>query len=776
MIANMNPLGTGPRQEDGRLITGQGQFVDDVSPTNQLVGFVLRSPYAHATIRHIDIKAAQQMSGVRLILTANELLADGVGTLPCVSSFPDPSDTPIIKPPRHILATERVRHVGDPVAFVVADTLANAIEAAESIGIDYEELPANTDVETATCGAPEIWTGANNNQCYDFERGKAQEVEQIFAQCAHVTSIKVHHPRMAITPIEPRCAVAHFDADANQMVLNVQTQGVHMIHRVLTEDILHWAPGKLRVITRDVGGSFGMKIFPYPEYALVLIAAEKTKCAVRWTASRSESFLTDYQGRARVEYAQAGFDQEGKFTAYQCDSISDLGAYLSYVAPSIASVYAYTVVGHTYKIPAMHFRNRGVFTNATPTDAFRGAGKPETVCTLEQLIDKAAFELNIDRLELRRRNFVQLDDLPYSMLNGQMIDSGDFNALLDRAIECSNWNSFSKRRKAAAQKGLRRGIGLGMYMHSTGGSVSEACQVELKAGGKIRILTGTQAGGQGHATTLAALAGDVLDIDPSQITVVQGDTAEYPIGGGTGGSSLVAIAGTTVVRAAQNLLDNCRKVAAEQLEVNRNDVAYLAGEFFIPGTDRRFSFATLAALTQTQPQIQSSCIGQANFAGTNVTHPCGAYVVELECDPETGTIHIIQLVGVDDIGRVLFAKLTDGQLHGSWAQAVGTSLMESMQFDESGQVLSGSLLDYQLPRAQDLPFIVLDKVPTPCATNALGVKGVGEVANLGAPGAIGNALSDLLSEKDQFVVVKPPATPHSVWTLLRSQHRKSSPG
>ncbi len=766
----MKPLSCAPRQEDDRLLTGRGRFVDDLTQENFLSGYVVRSPYPHADIHHIDVQDAVESAGVHRIFTADDLLAYGIGGLPCVSSFSEPDDPPIIKPTRPILATDRVRYVGEPVAFVVADTLANAIDAAELIDVSYGELAANSDVEKALDGAVQIWDEAANNLCYEFNRGDELEVERLLKESAHVTSIKVHHPRMAITPIEPRAAIAQFDADADQWILHVQSQGVHSIHRVLCEDVLHIPPGELRVVTKDVGGSFGVKIFTYPEYALVLLAARKIGETVCWTASRTESFLSDCHGRARVDCARIGFDENGRITAYQSDTISDIGAYPNYVGPSIASVYAYTVVGHTYKIPQLHFRNRGAFTNATPTDAYRGAGKPETVCTLEQLIDKAAFELEVDRLELRRRNFIQPDDLPYSMLNGQTVDSGDFEALLDRAVELSDWAEFPARRKKASQAGQPRGIGLGMYMHATGGSVSEACQVKLAPDGTVQVFTGTQAGGQGHETALAGLVADVMEIDASKVEVIQGDTAAHPIGSGTGGSSLIAIAGNTVVRAARSMLDNARITASHLLEAGAADIAYSRGDFFIPGTDRKLNLRQLAAMMNTAPD-QPGCIGQANFEGKNTTHPCGAYVVELECDPETGVIRVIQLVGVDDIGRVLFPQLADGQLQGSWAQSIGTSLMEGMQYyGTEGQVASGSLMDYQLPRAQNLPFVTLDKVATLCLTNSLGAKGVGEVASLGAPGAIGNALSDLISSgSDEFIVVKPPATPHTVWQLLRGQ-------
>ncbi len=766
----MQPLSHSPRQEDFRLLTGGGQFVDDLQPDHELAGYVVRSPYPHAAIRQIDTAAARQSTGVKLILTAADLAADGIGGLPCVSSFATEEGPPIIKPTRPLLATDRVRHVGEPVAFIVADTLNHAIDAAECLDIEYEALPSVSDVEKALAGDLQIWDAADHNLCSQFSRGDAAEVERQFAASAHVCSIKVYHPRVAITPIEPRSAVAHFDTTAQQWVLNVQTQGVHMIHRVLCQDVLHLPKNQLRVVTNDVGGSFGVKIFPYPEYALVLLAGFKTGRAVKWTATRAESFLSDCQGRARVDYASIGFDENGRITAYQCDSIADLGAYLSYVGPSIASVYAYTVVGHTYKITQMHFRNRGVFTNATPTDAYRGAGKPETVCTLEQLLDKAAFEMKVDRLELRRKNLVRPADLPYRMLNGQTIDSGHFEALMDRAIELSAWHDFPARRMAAEKTGRLRGIGLGMYMHSTGGSVAETCRVELAAGGLIRVFTGTQTGGQGHATALATLVAEVMEISPAKVEVTQGDTAKHAMGSGTGGSSLVAIAGTTVTRAARDLLNNAHQAAADLLEARVDDIAYSSGEFYIVGTDRRLTLTQLSAKLGTEPGAPANCVGQMKFDGENTTHPCGAYVVELECDPETGELRLVQLVGVDDIGRILFPQLADGQLHGSWAQAIGTSLMEIVRFDEDddGQLLSGSLMDYQLPRALDLPSLTLDKLSTPCTTNAMGVKGVGEVASLGAPGAIGNALSDLLSTAQEFVVVKPPATSHSLWMALQN--------
>lgn len=756
---------TAARHEDSRLLTGKGNFVDDFTAVGCCHGYVVRSPYPHAIVESIDTAPAECSNGVLAVLTYADLVAENIGDLPCVTQMNNRDGTPIFKPPRPVLANKYVRYVGDPVAFVVADSLNNAMDAAELIDINFQELSSISNPEKALNSDTQIWSKAPNNVSFDWQANDAETTTQAMREAEHVVSIKVHHPRMAITPIEPRAALAQFDATNEQFVLYVQTQGVHMIRRVFAEDILKIPIEKLRVITMDVGGSFGMKIFPYPEYALVLVAARRTGRPVKWTASRSESFLSDAQGRARIDFAQLGLDKAGRFVALRVDGLADLGAYLSYVGPSIPSIYANTVIGHTYKIPNIHFRCRGVFTNAVPTDAYRGAGKPEMVSTLEQLIDKAALELKLDRIELRRMNFVLPEDLPFHMSNGKIIDSGNFPKLLDQVLDLSQWSNFRERRVKAQNKGLIRGIGLGMYMHSTGGSVTETSRVELNPNGLITVLTGTQAAGQGHETTLARIVAAALEISESRISVIQGDTDRIEVGGGTGGSSLVAIAGVTVQRAALRMLEQARQQAALVLEVSSADLEYDSGAFRVAGTDIRISLEQLATNLHNR---NSSCIGQAEFDGLNTTHPSGAYVVEIECDPATGALTIVQLAGVDDVGRILNSELVDGQLHGSWAQSVGTSLMEQIEFDEDdcGHLLNGSLMDYQIPRADDLPLFNLGKLVTLCETNPLGIKGVGEVANLGAPGAIQNAISDLLTNQGKQSP-KTAATPFRIWQALR---------
>ncbi len=760
------------RREDDNLLTGAGQFTDDIRADNCSYGYVVRSPYPHAEITRIDDKMARTVAGVRLVLIGPQLKKLGIGHLPCASDLSNRDGSDYFKPPRPILADRRVRYVGEPIAFIVADQLQAAVDAADLLEIEFAELESTCSTEIALGNTVEIWKEAPQNVCYDWQSNDPTALKNATSAATNTVEIEVRHPRMAVTPIEPRSAIASYDAATEQYYLEVQTQGVHVIQRVMAENILHIRREQLRVVTRNVGGSFGMKIFPYHEYALALIATKMLNQPVRWTATRAESFISDAQGRARVDRARLSLDEHGRFLAFEIDAISDLGAYLSHVGPSIGSVYAYTVIGHTYRIPHVHLRTRGVFTNATPTDAYRGAGKPETICTLEQLIDKAAFDLGIDRIQLRRINLVQPNELPYAMANGHTIDSGDFEALLDRAMEISDWNGFANRQRQARNQGLTRGIGLGMYMHSTSGSTAETCKVKINSEGTIEVLTGTQASGQGHLTSLTTIVAQALGIDANDVTVIQGDTDALETGGGTGGSSMLAVAGTTAQRAARKMLNQASALAAEMLEVAAVDFVYENGTFQLPGTDLSISLKQIGQRMSELPQGQQGCVGVAEFEGIKTTHPCGAYVAEIECDPETGVIRIIQLTGVDDVGRIINPAIVEGQLHGSWAQAVGTSLMEAVRFDErnNGQVLSGSLMDYQLPRALDLPFFKLDKLTTLCKTNAIGTKGAGEVANLGAPGAIQNAISDLLSQ-ESFRVLTEPATPHTVWNILNSKKR-----
>ncbi len=760
------------RREDYRLATGQGRFVDDIDVGHGLVGLAVRSDFAHADILAIDTSRARAMDGVHAVLTGEDLNSRGIGGIPGTRGMSNSDGSDIFVPHRPVLAADRVRYIGEPVAFVVADTAHIAADAAELIEIDYAELASISDPVRAASGIPAIWPDAPGNQCFDWEFGDSAAVKAAFAEAAHRVEIQVSNPRMAICPIEPRAAIGIYHPESDSYTLYAQTQGVHSVRDTLAVSVLKIDPERLRVVTPDVGGSFGMKIFTYPEYALALIAARMLRQPVKWTATRSESFVSDVHGRGRVDTVRMALDGTGRMLALEYDALGDLGAYVSKAAALVPSVYAATVVGHTYRIAHIHFRSRGVFTNAPPTDAFRGAGKPETVSAIEQLIDKAARQTGIDRIALRRINLVRTADLPYAMPNGQVIDSGNFEALLDRTLELSDWTGFEARRRDAASSGLLRGIGLGMYLHSTGGNTGEISEVEFRSDSTIQVRSGTQAGGQGHESALAGLAAAALDVDESLIEVIQGDTGAYAFGSGTGGSSLIAIAGATVPLAARRALDSARAAASEILEASSADLEYSNGHFRIPGTDRAVSLAAIATRCTRQPSI-GSCVGRAAFEGRNTTHPAGAYVAELECDPQTGALRIARLTGVDDIGRVLFPDMADGQLYGGWAQAVGVALMEHVQYDDAsaGQPMNASFMDYGLPRADDMPSPVIDKIETLCEVNALGAKGAGEVACLGAPGALFNALSDMLGG-ESFSAFERPATPFHNWTRLRSESRK----
>lgn len=758
-----------PRREDHRLLTGKGRFVDDLPSRDACVGVVVRSDMAHANILAIDVSEAENMPGVHAVYTGRRLQAEGIGDLPASSAIQNRDGSEILSASRQILAVDTVRYVGEPIAFVVADTAYLALDAAEAVTIDYEELPAASDPEQALSEAAQIWPGKEPNLAFDWEMGDEPVVRKAFADAAHVVEIEVRHPRMAVCPIEPRAALGEYDAGADAFTLHAQTQGPHSVRDALAKHVLKTNPDKIRVVTQDVGGSFGMKIFPYPEYALVLLAARETGRPVKWTATRSESFLSDAHGRARTDRLRLALDSDAAMLALEIDAIADLGAYLSSAGALVPSVYAATVIGHCYRIPSVYFRSRGAYTNAPPTDAFRGAGKPEMVCALEQLIDKAAEAIGIDRIEIRRRNLVRTNELPYAMPNGQVIDSGDFERLLDKAAEISDWSGFAKRRQLAESHGKLRGIGLGMYMHSTSGAKTEVCEVTLNPDGTASVTSGTHSGGQGQETSLSALVAAVLDIDPADVEVVQGDTLAVKHGSGTGGSSMVAVAGHTAQRAAAAVLERARGIASEALEAAAADLEYGQGEFRVSGTDRSVSLGQAAAWERDHGS-GGSCAESAAFEGENVTHPSGAYVAELECDPETGVVSVVQLAGIDDLGRILFPEIVEGQLHGGWAQSVGTALMESVEYDDAqgGQPMNATFMDYQLPRAADMPFFRLDKVVTLSRFNELGTKGAGEVACLGAPGALCNALSDLL-RADTFASFEKPATPYRMWKRLRGE-------
>jgi len=736
------------RLEDHRLLTGRGRFVEDLPFPGALHAYVLRSPYAHARIVSLDVEAARAVDGVAAIYTAADLKRDGIGALPCRTPVTSRDGSPMQAPDRPVLAETLVRFVGDGVAMVVADDIESAREAAELIEVDYEELAACTDVRES------------RERCFDWEMGDAAAVEAAFADAARICAMDVINNRAVISPIETRSAVAEYDADSERYTLYTQSQGVHSLRKAFAESVLGIALDRLRVVTYDVGGSFGMKIFTYPEQALCLYAAGKLRRPVKWVGDRSDAFLTDTHGRDHAHHAEIALDADGRFLALRAHVKANLGAYLSNAAPSIPTDALQRVFGHVYEIPALYLRVEGMLTHTTPVDAYRGAGKPEIVTTVERLVDHAARESGIDRVALRRMNLVPASAMPYTTAFGRVYDCGDFEAVLDQALVLSDWAGFADRRRRDEARGHRRGIGLALYLHATGGNPSEVSQVELAADAVV-VRTGTQSTGQGHETAFAQLVAARLQIPHEQVRVIQGDSDAIASGGGTGGSSSLPIGASTIVRATEHMLEQARAAASGMLEAAAVDLEYGDGCFTVSGTDLSVGlFDVGARLDEEQPR---ACIGEAAFEGEHGTFPNGAYVCEVSVDADTGRVRIESFTCVDDLGTLLHPAIATGQVIGGVVQGIGQALLERTVYDEeSGQLLTGSFMDYGLPRADDLPDIASVLTGEPSLNNPLGMKGAGEVGPIGAPAAVVNAVVDALDGRDFDM----PATPETVWRAM----------
>ncbi len=760
------------RFEDDRLLTGRGRYVDDLRPEGALTMALLRAPVAHARISALDVEAARAMPGVRLVLTAADLEGLGVGPMTCRSTMANSDGSAMTEPVRPVLAAGEVKYVGQPVVAVVADDDSTALDALEAISIDFEDLPVVLDLEFAIGGgSPAIWDEAPGNVGIDWEKGNPADTARAFAEAAHVVELTVRHPRIAIVPVETRGCIGEFDAGTGRYTLWTPSQGVVSL-RAAMADYLGVAHDRVRVVTEDVGGSFAVKIWPYPEQVLVLAAAKAAGRPVKWISSRTEGMVSDAMGRGRIDRAALALDADLNFTGFRIDALADVGAFWNAVNPTIVTSGAVRVFGHCYKIPGLHYRVRGVFTNAVPTDAYRGAGKPESVSTLERLIDVAAERLGVDRVELRRRNLVQAADLPYRTAMGETYDGGDFPAVLERLLGDADWAGFPRRKQASEARGLRRGLGIGLHLHATGGSIAERSEVRALPDGTVLVRTGTQDSGQGHRTALAIVASETLEIPVERIRVEQGDSDFLEKGGGTGGSNLLSIAGNTVHRTALQMIDQARQVAAHLLEAAVPDVEYGFGEFRIAGTDRSIALGEVAAgwdripPEQRDGELGSGCVAQLDFEGLHTTFPNGGYAVEVEVDPDTGAVRVERFTGVDDLGRVINEPTALGQLHGGIAQEIGEVLLEAVRYDpESGQLLSGSLMDYCLPRADDMPFFTLAWAPTASPNALIGAKGVGEVSSIGAPGPVMNAVLEALRPLG-IEHLDTPLTPETVWRAI----------
>jgi carbon-monoxide dehydrogenase large subunit len=750
------------RKEDDPILRGTGRYVADHAPDGALHAVVLRSPHAHARFRIADVATARGMPGVRLVLTAEDITE--LGPLPCQVALPD---VEIEVPSYPILAGDEVRHVGDAIAFVVADALDQARDAAEAIAVEWEGLPHVVDAVAAlTKDAPPVWPKRSGNIAFETTIGDAAATRRAFASAARTVSLKLVNQRLVANYLDTRGVVAEFDAARDRITLTLSSQGSHAVRDILCSSVLKISPDKLRVITPDVGGGFGTKLFCYREYALAAVAAKRSGRPVKWIAERTEHFLGDAQGRDNVTTAKLALDRNNRFLALDVDLIADMGAYLSCYGPFIPFIGAGMSPG-VYAIPACHVRIRGVFTNTLPVDAYRGAGRPEAAYLIERLVDVAAREIGVTPDALRRRNFIAPKAMPYVTPTGKTYDSGDFAAHMAHAQEIADWAGFKKRLAGSKKAGKLRGIGLATYIEACGNNGPDAATVRLDRDGAITVLAGSQSTGQGHHTAYAQLVAEHLGVPPERVRVIQGDTDLIATGTGTGGSSSIPCGGASVAGAAKKLVSALKTLAAEALEAGPGDLDIADGQVRIAGTDRAISFADLAE--RADPELLTTSDA---FMPTEATYPNGTHLCEIEIDPASGATQIVTYVVVDDFGVTLNPLLLEGQVHGGAVQGIGQALMERTVYDSgSGQLVTASLMDYALPYADDTPSFTFETRNVPCKTNVLGVKGAGEAGAIGSCPAVMNAVVDALWRAYRIRHVDMPATPERLWRAIEERRR-----
>ncbi len=758
------------RVEDPRLLKGAGSYTDDIRLPGMAHGVVLRSPHAAAAVRSVDTAAAKAMPGVVAVYVAADLDADGIGTLPCAAKMKNRDGTDQVTPERPVLARTAVHHVGTPVAFVVAETVKQARDAAEAIMVDYDIRPSITDLAAAMePGQPQVWPEAPRNVCFDWEIGDKAAVEAEFARAAHITRLTVVNNRIVVNSMEARASLASYDAANGRWTLRTNTQGGWSLKDFLGKDVFKVDPDKFRVITPDVGGGFGMKLFLYPEQVLTCYAARKLGRPVKWASERAEAFLSDSQGRDNITLGELAVDKDGKFLALRTRNVANMGAYLSNYAPFIPTGAGTGVLAGVYGFKAIYANVIGVFTNTVPVDAYRGAGRPEANYLVERLVDAVARDLKVDRAELRRRNMVTPDRMPHRTPVGKVYDSGDFRVVLDHALKTVDWAGFEKRRAEAAKRGKRRGIGMAYYLEATGGAPTERAEIRFAEDGFVDVYVGTQSTGQGHETAYVQLTVDRLGVPGEKVRVRQGDTDTIPVGGGTGGARSLYSEGQAILVTAATVIERGRKAASEALEAAPADIVFEAGRFAIAGTDRGVGIMELAATQRAKAAKGEdvTTLDAAEVAEIKAhTFPNGCHIAEVEVDPETGVIALVRYSVTDDFGKAVNPMIVRGQVHGGVAQGFGQAVLERTAYDpSSGQLLSGSLMDYAVPRADDLPDIEVDLVEIPCGTNPLGVKGAGEAGAVGSPPAVINAVVDALSPLG-ITHVDMPATPEQIWRAV----------
>jgi carbon-monoxide dehydrogenase large subunit len=746
------------RKEDDSLLRGAGRYIGDVAPRETLHAVVLRSPHAHARF-HISAAKARAMPGVHLVLTGTETI--DLGPLPCTVELPN---VVLDVPPYPILVENETRHVGDAIAFVVADTLEQARDAAETILVTWEELPhVIAATEALEPGAPVVWPQHRDNVVFDLTLGDKAATGQAFAEAAKIVSLKLVNQRLVANYLDTRGVVADYDVADERLTLTLSSQGPHAIRDVLLK-VLKLPAEKLRVMTPDVGGGFGTKLFPYREYALAAVAAKQLRKPVTWIADRSDHFLGDMHGRDNVTTARLALDEKHRFLALDVDLVANMGAYLSQFAPLIPTLGAVLSPG-VYDISTCHVRVRGIYTNTVPVDAYRGAGRPEAAYVIERLVDHAAHEVGIAPDALRRRNFIKSGAMPYQSATGQNYDSGNFAAHLKRARELADWSGFAKRLRLSKKAGRLRGIGLSTYIEACGNAGPETATLKLEPDGSVTLLIGSQSTGQGHATAYAQLVADHLGLPPEQVNMVQGDTDRITSGLGTGGSSSIPCGGASLSGAAKKLAENIKVLAAEALEAGAEDLEIVNGTVRVTGTDRMISFNALAQ----RPGAGNRLTATDAFTPPQATYPNGTHIAEVEIDPATGETQIVDYVVVDDFGATLNPLLLAGQVHGGTAQGIGQALMEHAVYDPaSGQLMTATLMDYAVPKANEVPAIAFETRNVPCTHNPLGVKGAGEAGAIGSCPAVMNAIVDALWRAQRISHLDMPATPQRVWSAINT--------
>lgn len=762
-----------PRTEDPKLVRGLGRYADDVSIAGQVHGFALRSPYAHADIGAIDTTEALEAPGVIGILTAQNIACENLGDLPVMGKINHSDGTPMAHVPHPVLVGDRVRHVGEPVAFVIAESYLAARDASELIEIDYEPLEAVVGITRATApDAPVIWPQAPGNVVLEWDVGDPAAARAAVERAETVVELTVTNNRVVVAPMEPRAALAEYDSATGHFTLHACSQGAHKLSKPLAEHVLKIAPGDLRILTGDVGGAFGMKNFLFHEYVLALVAARRWRRPVKWTADRSESFVSDIQGRDRVMTGRMGFDAQHRITGLQVEMAADFGAYVSQFMPFVATLASTAVGSGLYNIPALHTHVRGVMTNTVPIDAYRGAGRPETAYLLERLLDKAARQFGLSQGEIRRRNVVTPDLFPHDTGVGLIYDCGEFGRHLEIALETVDADGFEARREEAKARGRLRGLGVCGMLDRCGGGGPDMVDLRIDPAGGVTLAVGTQTNGQGHETAYTQIVAGGLGIAPENIRVRQGDSDLVPYGSGNGGSNFIAVAGSACQITVEKAIEKGRRIAGHLMEAAEGDIEFENGMFRIAGTDRTMSLAEVARKSYDTASLPPGEEPGFQVIGSfkpqdGPTFPNGTHVCELEVDPETGTVELLRYLAVDDVGTVINPLLVDGQVHGGVAQGIGQALAEETVYDpDSGQLLTGTFMDYRLPRASDLPMIETDRICVPTPRNPLGAKGNGEAGAIGAPPAVMHALLDALSPLG-IHHLDMPATPMKVWRAIQ---------